>query len=153
ASTPESLVGPSWRLRRLHFPTTPATAPSIKLVSTAKIESRLVTDCPIQTSARGEDVIDCHRSGAEKIAKREWVTTANDRLRVKQLRPGRAVSASPNLILVSIDTPREHLAKVGLRIVQSEPTIARRRAEIAKLGLSGCDTEADRELLCCCRSS
>src|SRR5262249_50446277 len=27
ASTPESLVGPSWRLRRLHFPTTPATAP------------------------------------------------------------------------------------------------------------------------------
>src|SRR5262249_10987797 len=28
ASTPESLVGPSWRLRRLHFPTTPATAPA-----------------------------------------------------------------------------------------------------------------------------
>jgi hypothetical protein len=27
AETPESLVGPSWRLRRLHFPTTPATAP------------------------------------------------------------------------------------------------------------------------------
>src|SRR6266536_4210996 len=26
--TPESLVGPSWRLRRLQFPTTPATAPS-----------------------------------------------------------------------------------------------------------------------------
>jgi hypothetical protein len=26
-SLPESLVGPSWRLRRLHFPTTPATAP------------------------------------------------------------------------------------------------------------------------------
>src|SRR5437667_8693516 len=25
--TPESLVGPSWRLRRLQFPTTPATAP------------------------------------------------------------------------------------------------------------------------------
>src|SRR5947209_18575829 len=27
--TPESLVGPSWRLRRLHFPTTPATAPIV----------------------------------------------------------------------------------------------------------------------------
>src|SRR5713101_9127214 len=27
--TPESLVGPSWRLRRLQFPTTPATAPLI----------------------------------------------------------------------------------------------------------------------------
>jgi hypothetical protein len=26
ASTPDSLVGTSWRLRRLHFPTTPATA-------------------------------------------------------------------------------------------------------------------------------
>src|SRR5438445_815846 len=26
--TPESLVGPSWRLRRLQFPTTPATAPA-----------------------------------------------------------------------------------------------------------------------------
>src|SRR5262249_39325435 len=26
ASTPESLGGPSWRLRRLHFPTTPAKA-------------------------------------------------------------------------------------------------------------------------------
>src|SRR5213078_1421671 len=25
--TPESLVGPSWRLRRLQFPTTPPTAP------------------------------------------------------------------------------------------------------------------------------
>src|SRR6266568_3920370 len=29
--TPESLVGPSWRLRRLQFPTTPATAPSVFL--------------------------------------------------------------------------------------------------------------------------
>ena len=28
ASTPESLVASSWRLRRLHFPTTPATAPA-----------------------------------------------------------------------------------------------------------------------------
>jgi hypothetical protein len=28
AETPESPVGPSWRLRRLHFPTTPATAPT-----------------------------------------------------------------------------------------------------------------------------
>jgi hypothetical protein len=28
AQTPESLVASSWRLRRLHFPTTPATAPS-----------------------------------------------------------------------------------------------------------------------------
>jgi hypothetical protein len=27
AETPESLVGPSWRLRRHHFPTTLATAP------------------------------------------------------------------------------------------------------------------------------
>jgi hypothetical protein len=27
ASTPDLLVDPSWRLRRLHFPTTPATAP------------------------------------------------------------------------------------------------------------------------------
>src|SRR6266566_4116149 len=27
--TPESLVGPSWRLRRLQFPTTPATAPGL----------------------------------------------------------------------------------------------------------------------------
>src|SRR6266700_6114882 len=27
--TPESLVGPSWRLRRLQFPTTPATAPGV----------------------------------------------------------------------------------------------------------------------------
>ena len=29
AQTPESLVGPSWRLRRLHFPTTSATAPCV----------------------------------------------------------------------------------------------------------------------------
>src|SRR5204863_1330791 len=28
AQTPESLVASSWRLRRLHFPTTPATAPA-----------------------------------------------------------------------------------------------------------------------------
>src|SRR5439155_26478887 len=27
---PESLVGPSWRLRRFQFPTTPATAPALK---------------------------------------------------------------------------------------------------------------------------
>src|SRR6476660_988485 len=27
AQTPDSPVAPSWRLRRLHFPTTPATAP------------------------------------------------------------------------------------------------------------------------------
>jgi hypothetical protein len=26
---PESLVGPSWRLRRLQIPTTPATAPRL----------------------------------------------------------------------------------------------------------------------------
>src|SRR2546429_2064542 len=31
-SVPESLVGPSWRLRRLHFPTTPATAPCAFLI-------------------------------------------------------------------------------------------------------------------------
>src|SRR6266852_3452867 len=37
--TPESLVGPSWRLRRLQFPTTPATAPNLPpgLVSSAGV--------------------------------------------------------------------------------------------------------------------
>ena len=34
-----------------------------------------------------------------------------------------------------------------LRIVESEQTIAWRRADIAKLERSGCDTEPDRELL------
>jgi hypothetical protein len=29
-SVPESLVASSWRLRRLHFPTTPATPPSCR---------------------------------------------------------------------------------------------------------------------------
>jgi hypothetical protein len=37
---PESLVGSSWRLRRLHFPTTPATAPAS--IATADRRSQAV---------------------------------------------------------------------------------------------------------------
>jgi hypothetical protein len=47
AETPESPVGSSWRLRRLHFPTTPATAPlprqkpTSSLLKTLEVESFL----------------------------------------------------------------------------------------------------------------
>jgi hypothetical protein len=53
AQTPDSPVAPSWRLRRLHFPTTPATAP--KRNSQDRDKRRGET-------ALNERSVDCHKT-------------------------------------------------------------------------------------------
>jgi len=62
ASTPESLVGPSWRLRRLHFPTTPATAP--KHGSVRETEAPHPADTP-QLSSRAMPTGTCCREAGD----------------------------------------------------------------------------------------